>query len=205
MTDSKVIMVTGATDGIGLEAASQLYALGHHVLVHGRSVVKAQAAIDSITAKHKTAKGQLDAVAADLADLAQVQALVARVTTEPKFSKLSVLVNNAGVLTSEWKPSASALETQFHVNHLSHFVLSAGLLALLKRNSPSRIVNVSSGMHYVFPDSPSNLTFPRSSDVCQISRRMLSSSLHVLRRANRFSEKYSPCERGKPPSAPTAR
>ena len=144
---SRTILVTGGTDGIGNEVCRRLAAAGHHVVLHGRSLAKAKAAADAITAACKPKSVVVDAVAADLGNLGQVRALISEITTNEKYSGLSVLVNNAGICAQRFEASADGFELDFQVNHLAHFVLSAGLLPLLKQTQPSRVVNVSSGAH----------------------------------------------------------
>jgi NAD(P)-dependent dehydrogenase (short-subunit alcohol dehydrogenase family) len=144
--DGKVILLTGATDGMGRALAADLAREGATVLVHGRDQARIAAAVAEVAA----AAGSQDRVRsyqADLASLAQVKSLAGEITkAEPR---LDVLVNNAGIGISEpgggaRQESADKIELRFAVNYLAGYALSGLLLPLLVRSAPSRIVNVAS-------------------------------------------------------------
>jgi NAD(P)-dependent dehydrogenase (short-subunit alcohol dehydrogenase family) len=144
--DGKVILLTGATDGLGRALAAELARGGATVLVHGRDPARIAATVAEVIA----AAGRPDRVRpyqADLARLAQVRDLADQVlAAEPR---LDVLVNNAGIgdLTpggGTRSESADGVELVFAVNYLAGYTLSRLLLPLLVRSAPSRIVNVAS-------------------------------------------------------------
>jgi NAD(P)-dependent dehydrogenase (short-subunit alcohol dehydrogenase family) len=141
--ESKTILVTGATDGLGRGIARTLAERRATVLVHGRDRGRAEAVATELRASGATA---VRVYIADLASLAEVWALANAVRTNE--SRLDVLVNNAGigttVPTKGRAESLDGIELRFAVNYLSHYLLSRELVALLKRSSPARIVNVSS-------------------------------------------------------------
>ncbi len=144
--DEQVILVTGATDGLGRGVAERLAGGGATVLVHGRDDERGAAAIRDIRAA--TGNERLRWYRADLASLADVRALADRVTAgEPR---LDALVNNAGIGTTlpgdgARQVSADGYELRFQVNYLAHYLLTRLLLPLIERSAPgSRIVNVSS-------------------------------------------------------------
>jgi len=135
---SKIVLVTGATDGLGKGLVRALARDGHTVLVHGRDRARAEALAAEVGARA--------VYVADLASLADVRRLGAEVLAgEPR---LDVLVNNAGIGTTVPTPdrdeSADGIELRFAVNYLSHFLLTRLVLPLLVRSAPARIVNVSS-------------------------------------------------------------
>jgi NAD(P)-dependent dehydrogenase (short-subunit alcohol dehydrogenase family) len=136
----KTILITGATDGIGLATARELARLGHEVVVHGRNEDKALHACDAIRAAVPDAK--LQTAYADLADLSAV----AR-NLSARLPRLDVLVNNAGVYKTERETSHDGFEMTLAVNHLAHFLLTNLLLPLLKRSAAPRVVTVSSMVH----------------------------------------------------------
>ncbi|HEY6094770.1 MAG TPA: SDR family NAD(P)-dependent oxidoreductase [Gallionellaceae bacterium] len=138
-----MILITGATDGIGLETARQLALQGHEVVLHGRSEDKAQRARIDILRSVPQAK--LHTTHADLADLAAV-ARMARELNE-RLPKLDVLINNAGVYLTGPQLSKDGYEMTWAVNHLAHFLLTLRLLPLLKKSSEPRVVTVSSMVH----------------------------------------------------------
>ena len=144
--DAKVdntILITGATDGIGKEAALELAALGSTVVVHGRNIGSAQSAADEI--RKKTGNERVQPVVADFASLRQIRQLAA--DTLRRYPTLDVLVNNVGVFLKERRVTEDGFEETFQVNHLAHFLLTHLLLDLLKKNAPSRIITVSSMAH----------------------------------------------------------
>src|SRR3984957_10092274 len=144
--DGKVILLTGATDGLGRALAAELARGGATVLVHGRDAARIAATVAEVTA----AAGRPDRVRpyqADLASLAQVRDLAGQVlAAEPR---LDVLVNNAGIGDlapggGRRQESADGIELVFAVNYLAGYALSRLLLPLLVRSAPSRIVFVAS-------------------------------------------------------------
>jgi len=138
-----IILITGATDGIGLESAQQLAKQGHELVLHGRSETKAAAARDAVLAKTPGAK--LHTAHADLASLAEVARMAGEL--KQRLPRLDVLLNNAGVYMAERKTSRDGFEMTLAVNHLAHFLLTALLLPLLKKSAAPRVVTVSSVAH----------------------------------------------------------
>ena len=140
--DGKVILVTGATDGLGRALSAELARAGATVLVHGRDAGRIADTVHEISGG-----GKVRAYQADLADLAQVGALAEQVLAgEPR---LDVLVNNAGIGSDvpgggARQESADGYELRFAVNYLAGFALTERLLPLLESSAPARIVNVSS-------------------------------------------------------------
>jgi NAD(P)-dependent dehydrogenase (short-subunit alcohol dehydrogenase family) len=143
--DEQVILVTGATDGLGRGVAERLAAGGATVLVHGRDDARGEATIRDI--RDATGNKRLRWYRADLASLADVRALAERVTADEP--RLDALVNNAGIGTTlpgdgARQVSADGYELRFQVNYLAHYLLTRLLLPVLERSAPARIVNVSS-------------------------------------------------------------
>jgi NAD(P)-dependent dehydrogenase (short-subunit alcohol dehydrogenase family) len=152
----KVILLTGATDGMGRALAADLARAGATVLVHGRdpgriaaTAVEVAEAAETVPAAAE-GRGSRPAVRtyqADFASLAEVRALAEQVTAaEPR---LDVLVNNAGIGITQpgdgaRQESADGIELRFAVNYLAGYALSRLLLPLLIASAPSRIVNVAS-------------------------------------------------------------
>ncbi len=142
MTD-RAYLVTGATDGIGRHTALTLARRGGRVLVHGRTLQKAESTRDALRAEAKT--DRIEAVAADLGSFEQVRALAREVAA--LAPRLDVLINNAGVFMKERRLSADGFELTFAVNHLAPFLLTHLLLPQLRESDEPRVVNVSSVAH----------------------------------------------------------
>src|SRR5919199_3311228 len=133
-----VILVTGATDGLGKRVALELAGGGATVLVHGRSRERCEATIEEI--REVTGNEKARAYLADLSSLGEVRALAEHVRSGN--DSLDALVNNAGVIVRERIDSQDGIELTFAVNYLAHYVLTRLLLPLLRE--ASRIVNVAS-------------------------------------------------------------
>ncbi|MEM1262029.1 MAG: SDR family NAD(P)-dependent oxidoreductase [Pseudomonadota bacterium] len=135
---TKTILLTGATDGIGLEAAKRLVAAGHTVLLHGRSTEKLATAVATVNA---VASGvSITTYRADLSDLREVQALAQQVQSDGH--RLDAIINNAGVFKTSTTTTAAGLDTRFVVNTIAPYLLTALLLPSLADGG--RVVNVSS-------------------------------------------------------------
>jgi NAD(P)-dependent dehydrogenase (short-subunit alcohol dehydrogenase family) len=135
-----IVLVTGATDGLGRALARRLDDDGHTVLVHGRSEERITETLGELSDGAR-------AYQADLSSLAEVRRLADEVAE--RESRLDVLVNNAGIGTTvpgggQRQESADGHELRFAVNYLAGYTLTRRLLELLRRSAPSRIVNVSS-------------------------------------------------------------
>lgn len=138
-----MILVTGATDGIGLETARQLALQGHEVILHARNQVKAERARNEILRSAPNAL--LHTAHADLADLKAVELMANKLRSQ--LPKLDVLINNAGVYMTQYKLSLDGFEMTLAINHLAHFLLTSLLLPLLKKSGEPRIITVSSMVH----------------------------------------------------------
>lgn len=143
----KTVLITGATNGIGKETALGLARLGAHLVIVGRSATKTQATADEI--KSKTGSQQVDVLLADLSSMADVRRLAD--AFKQKYTRLDVLVNNAGGVFASRQETVDGYEMTFALNHLSYFLLTNLLLDMLKASAPSRIVNVSSDAHTFGP------------------------------------------------------
>src|SRR5438309_217168 len=139
----KIVLVTGATSGIGESTARGLAAIGATVVVVGRSEQRAQAAQERIQRVGGT--GKVDLLVGDLASQRDVRALAREFVA--RFDRLDVLVNNAGVDVGTRSTTPEGLELSFAVNYLAPFLLATLLLDLLKASAPSRVLNVASAAH----------------------------------------------------------
>lgn len=144
----KVVLVTGATAGIGKETARGLARLGAHVLVSGRNPEKCEAVAAELRAS--TGNASIEHLVADLSSMTEVRGLAAAVLA--RHERLDVLINNAGAINMAREVTVDGYERTFAANHLAYFLLANLLLpalerAAITRAAPSRIVNVSSEVH----------------------------------------------------------
>ena len=135
---AKIILLTGATDGIGLETAKMLVSAGHHVLLHGRNATKLADVEAALT--ELPGDGRVESYVADLSRMTDVEALAKSVSQ--KRSKLDVLINNAGVYKTADPITRNGLDVRFAVNTIAPYLLTQRLLPLL--GSSGRVINLSS-------------------------------------------------------------
>lgn len=135
---SKTILITGSTDGIGLETAKMLVSQGHRVLLHGRNPAKLEEAAGALSALPDG--GQVESYVADLSRLTNVEALASAVAE--KHTSLDVLINNAGVFRVADPVTQDGLDVRFAVNTIAPYLLTQRLLPLL--GPSSRVINLSS-------------------------------------------------------------
>ena len=138
--NGKICIVTGANSGIGKETALGLAQMGAHVVMVCRNAAKGEAALEEI--RRESGSSQVDLLIADMSSQISVRALAAQI--RQKYSRLDVLVNNAGGVVRARALSADGIEMTIAANHLGAALLTLLLLDLLKAGAPSRIVNVSS-------------------------------------------------------------
>ena len=140
MTAQRVILITGATDGLGRRVAERLAAPGVLLLVHGRDRARGQAVVAAI----KAADGAADFLEADFASLGAVRRLAERIAAA--HPQLDVVINNAGIALAKGprRLSADGHELTFAVNYLAGFLLTEMLRPCLGRERPSRVINVAS-------------------------------------------------------------
>lgn len=141
----KTALVTGGNIGLGFETVKALASKGADVLLASRNEEKGNRAVDEIRSLFPTASVNL--LLLDLASQKGIKA--ATEVVSKKFSKLDLLINNAGIMAMPETRTEDGYESQFGVNHLGHWSLTALLMDNLKAAEAARIVTVTSTAHHL--------------------------------------------------------
>lgn len=139
----RVVLITGASSGIGKEAARVIAGKGGRVIIAARNMEKANRAADDI--RGRFANTDVSVRQLDLSDLQSVSTFAD--TFSRDFDRLDVLINNAGIMMCPYAKTKDGFEIQMGTNHLGHFALTGHLLPLLKHTGNARIVNLASIAH----------------------------------------------------------
>ena len=139
----KVVLLTGATRGIGRRAAQEIAASGATLIVVGRSYKRTTKTVHELC-KIKGA-GPIYGEICDLMLQSEVRALTDRFRAE--HSRLDVLINNAGAIFSQREVTSEGFERTWALNHNAYFLLTTLLMDMLIESAPSRIVNTASVAH----------------------------------------------------------
>jgi NAD(P)-dependent dehydrogenase (short-subunit alcohol dehydrogenase family) len=138
------VLITGATNGIGLAAAEVLAARGANVAIVGRAQSRTKVA-EALVRARTAPGGTVSTHLADLSSQAAVRKLAADILA--RYDKLDVLINNAGAMYTTRQVSADGIELTWALNHLAPFLLTKLLLDRLKASAPSRIITTASDAH----------------------------------------------------------
>jgi len=142
--NNKIILITGASAGIGLHSAIGLAKSGAKVVMVGRDEQRTAQAVDLV--KAQTGNQSVSYLLADLSSLREIRRLAQEF--KDKHNALDVLLNNAGAFFLTRKVSVDGYEMTLALNHLNYFLLTDLLLGLLNSAPSARIVNVTSRGHY---------------------------------------------------------
>ena len=141
--EGAVVLVTGASSGLGYETARRTAELGASVRVLTRDAERSERLATELVAE---TAGDVVGVSCDVSSLDSLHEFCERFTAEEK--RLDVLVNNAGVMPAERTLSDDGVELTFATHVLGPFVLIDSLKGLLESSAPARVVNVVSGGLY---------------------------------------------------------
>ena len=179
----RTALVTGATDGLGVETARELAHRGARVLLAGRNPKKGEAALKRIRDEQPGADIVFEPV--ELQDLATVRSLAQRAGAQG----VDILVNNAGIMGVPDGKTAQGFEMQLGVNYFSHFVLTGSLLDALRSRPNPRVVSLSSLAHVAgrinFDDLQSKQGYKPFPAYAQSKLAMLMFALELQRRSDR--------------------
>ena len=140
----KTMLITGANSGLGFEAARQLAKQGHEIILLCRNKEKGEQAVAEI--KSFSGNQAIHLYTANLASQKSIEAVAQQIKKD--FSKLDVLLNNAGGVFSDFQLSEDGIEMTIANNHFNYFWLTYYLFDLLKNGTDARIINVASDSHY---------------------------------------------------------
>ena len=139
----KIVIVTGSSSGIGYEAAKVLANKNAKVIIAVRNLTKGEIAKSNIEGQNKNA--DVEVMKIDLSDLASVKSFAEEYKN--KYSKLDLLINNAGVMIPPYSKTINGFELQMGTNHFGHFALTLQLIDIIHATPKARIVNVASAAH----------------------------------------------------------
>src|SRR5713226_940369 len=139
----KVIVITGATSGIGQVAAERLAGMGAGLVLVARDKVRGQAMLARL---RERAPGIVHSIHyADLSRLVEMKRVAAEIAAAE--ARIDVLINNAGALFGSRQVTEDGLERTFATNHMAYVVLTHGLRERLMASAPARVVNTASNAH----------------------------------------------------------
>ncbi len=141
--NGKTCIITGATDGIGLESACRLGALGARLVLVGRNHAKGERALTMLRARVPNVAAEMHF--ADLSRQDEIRRLAAALLRATP--RIDVLLNNAGAFFARREITEDGLERTFALNHIGYFLLTHLLRERIVASAPARIVNVASGAH----------------------------------------------------------
>lgn len=141
----KRVLMTGATRGIGLAAATELGRRGAHMTITARDPERASAAVAAIEDAAPAGAPKVDVLSADLSSLRSVKQLAEQALQ--RYERIDLLVNNAGAVFGSRELTAEGLERTWALNHLAPFVLTQTLLQRLKESAPARVITTASDAH----------------------------------------------------------
>ncbi len=141
--NNKTILLTGATDGIGLKTAENLAEMNVNLILHGKNPEKGEQIKNRLI--NQSGNKNIHYYNADLSSFSEIEQFINNIRKD--FSKLDILINNAGIYENRKILLDNGLEKTFMVNYLSAFVISLQLIDLLKMSENTKIINVSSMVH----------------------------------------------------------
>jgi len=139
----KIILITGATSGIGKITAIELAKKGANIIFLARCIENAEKAIAEI--KSKSNNSNIDYEICNLASFKQIKATCEKLNT--KYERIDILINNAGTWETRFNESLDGIEQTFAVNYLAPFLLCNLLLPMVEKSKDGRIINTTSGLH----------------------------------------------------------
>lgn len=141
MMEQKIILITGATGGIGKHTALSLAKMGATVVITGRSLASGEAAVAEI--KHASGNSKVDLLLGDLTSMKSIRALVEQFSA--RYQRLDVLINNAGTASPSRMLTEDGVETNFAVNVQAPYLLTTLLMDRLNASPSGRVITLMGG------------------------------------------------------------
>jgi NAD(P)-dependent dehydrogenase (short-subunit alcohol dehydrogenase family) len=141
--NNRVVLITGATSGIGKETAKMLSLTGATIVIVARKLAKGEAIQSAI---EELSSNEVGLLQCDLASQKSINACCEEF--KRKYGKLDVLINNAGIWNTEFKSTPDGIEETFAVNVLAPYLMFENLKRLLLKSDDPRVITVSSGLHF---------------------------------------------------------
>jgi len=182
--NGKTVLITGATSGIGLEAAVAMAGTGARTVIVGRNPDKTAAVLAQV--KQRSGSEAVESLLCDFSSQAAIRALAGKV--RERCPRLDVLINNAGTVFARRTLTEDGIEATFAVNHLGYFLLTRLLLDRLVASAPARIVNVASTEHYRGTLDFDDLGFERGYTIMKAYARSKLANVSFTRRLARDLE-----------------
>ena len=182
----KTVLITGATSGIGLEAAVVLAQAGAKVVMVGRDPARTANALAEI--QKRSASSQVSSMLCDFSSQESIRRLAADFRAQNQ--RLDILVNNAGMVAPKRVLTVDGIESTFATNHLGYFLLTNLLLDLVIASAPARIINVASVGHRRGTMDLTDLGFERGYNILKAyGRSKLGNVLFTRELARRLAGK----------------
>jgi NAD(P)-dependent dehydrogenase (short-subunit alcohol dehydrogenase family) len=144
MLNGKIVVITGATSGIGKETVIGLAKLGATIVMTTRDDTSGKETKNEII--QITGNKNIDVFHCDLASFVSIRNFCTEFKT--KYNQLHVLINNAGIWDFKRRESKDGIENIFATNYLAPFLMTNLLLDVIQKSKPSRIINLTSGLHF---------------------------------------------------------
>ena len=139
----KVIIVTGGNTGIGLQASLAFAGNGAETILACRNETKALRAVSHI--KNRIPQARVSFIQLDLGSLKSIHRFAEQFNTN--YTRLDILLNNAGVILNRCRTTADGLESHMGINHLGHFALTGLMMDRISKTGGTRVINVSSTVY----------------------------------------------------------
>jgi NAD(P)-dependent dehydrogenase (short-subunit alcohol dehydrogenase family) len=141
----KTALVTGGNSGLGLATVKALVSRGAHVLLGARNEAKGKDAVAEV--RRFSTTGSVELLLIDLASQSSIRSAANAVSSA--YSRIDLLINNAGLMAMPEQATEDGFESQFGVNHLGHWSLTALLMKEILAADSARVVTVTSSAHHL--------------------------------------------------------